>query len=219
MKQFRIKGVILDLDGTLLDSMQLWHEIDIQFLTENGIEPPEGISDIVSKMSIAEWADYFIREFRMPHTPEQVIRRIEELAYDAYANTIPLKPYVREFLNHWNAQKIPMGVATATYRSSAYAALERLNIAEDMQFILTSEEIPAGKTRPDIFLEAARLLGTRPEETLVVEDSLHCVETAADAGFLTAGVYDSAVTPENWKKMQKRCTITAQNLRELCSLL
>lgn len=215
----RIRGVILDLDGTLLDSMPLWHEIDLQFLTENGIEPPKNISDIVSKMSITEWAEYFIREFSMPFTPEYVIRRIEEMAETAYRETIPLKPHVTEFLDALDASGILYGIATATYRSSAWAALKRLGLADRMQFVLTGEDVSEGKTSPEIYLLAAQKLGSTPQETLVIEDALHCIRTASAADFLTAGVYDAAVKETEWEEMQNLCTATGLHLQEILAKL
>ena len=211
----KVRGVILDLDGTLLDSMPLWHEIDLQFLSENGIEPPENISEIVGKMSITEWAEYFIREFSMPYTPEYVIRRIEEMAETAYRESIPLKPHVSAFLDALDAAGLPYGIATATYRNSADAALRRLGLLDRMQFVLTGEDVQEGKTSPEIYLLAAARLGTAPEETLVVEDALHCVRTASAAGFLTAGVYDAAVLPEEWEEMRRICTVTGTDLMKL----
>lgn len=212
-------GVILDLDGTLLDSMPLWHEIDLQFLTENGITPPENISDIVGKMSITEWAEYFIHEFRMPHTPEQVIRRIEEMAETAYRETIPMKPHVTAFLDVLDAARIPYGVATATYRNSAWAALRRLGLADRMQFVLTGEDVSEGKTAPEIYLLAAEKLNAAPEHILVVEDALHCVKTASAAGFMTAAVHDNAALPEEWTEMQEICTVWGMDLAEILSKL
>lgn len=211
----QIRAVILDLDGTLLDSMPLWHEIDLAFLRENGIEPPDNISDIVGKMSITEWAEYFIREFSMPHTPQQVIRRIEEMAETAYRETIPLKPHVTAFLDALDGMGLPYGIATATYKNSAWAALRRLGLAERMQFVLTGEDVEGGKSTPEIYLRSAALLGSTPQETLVVEDALHCVQTAVSAGFLTAGVYDAAALPEEWQEMQRICTVSGEDLSEI----
>lgn len=186
-----IKGVIFDLDGTLIDSMKIWTKIDRKLLRENGVEniPPD-ISDRVRKMTIEESAQYFIDEFGFECTSEYIIKRIEELVRIEYEENIPLKSYAAEFLDYLDEKKIPYGVATATYKGLAEAVLKRCGIWEQMRFLLTEVEYPLGKNFPDIFLGGAERLGLEPEEVLVVEDSLHCIETVAKAGFITAGVYD-----------------------------
>jgi len=186
-----IKGVIFDLDGTLIDSMKIWTKIDRRLLRENGVEniPPD-ISDRVRKMTIEESAQYFIDEFRLECTNEYIIKRIEELVRTEYEENIPLKPYAKEILDFLDEKGVPYGVATATYKGLAEAVLKRCGIRERIQFLLTEIEYPLGKNFPDIFLGGAKRLGSEPEEVLVVEDSLHCIETAAKVGFVTAGIYD-----------------------------
>ncbi|MBQ8348872.1 MAG: HAD family phosphatase [Ruminococcus sp.] len=186
-----IKGIIFDLDGTLIDSMKIWTKIDRRLLRENGVEniPPD-ISDRVRKMTIEESAQYFIDEFRLECTIEYIIKRIEELVRTEYEENIPLKPYAKEILDFLDEKGVPYGVATATYKGLAEAVLKRCGIRERIQFLLTEIEYPLGKNFPDIFLGGAKRLGSEPEEVLVVEDSLHCIETAAKAGFVTAGIYD-----------------------------
>lgn len=191
-----VRGVIFDLDGTLIDSMSVWNTIDIAFLKENGIEnPPVDISDIVRKMTVDESSEYFITRFGLSCTKDYVIKRIEELVKIQYEEKIPMKPHVTELLDYLDGRGIPYGVATATYKSLAEAVLRRLGILERMSFLLTDEEFPMGKTSPDIFLHGAELMRLNPEEVLVIEDSLHCIETAAKAGFITMGVYDEVSAP------------------------
>lgn len=214
-----IQGVILDMDGTLIDSMSIWHEIDIRFFAENGLEIPEGLSEMVNKMSMEEWANYFISEFHIQNTPEGVTKRIEEMAAEYYEQTIPLKPYVTEFLDFLDAQGLVYGVATATYRSSATAALQRLGILERMQFLLTAEDIPGGKTTPAMYLEAAKLLGTPPSETLIVEDALHCVQMAVQSGFPAAGVYDKCCPPSEWAEICRISTMHGEHLQSIAEQL
>ena len=110
-----IKGVIFDLDGTLLDSMTVWSSIDREFLIENGItDPPPEVSDVVKKMTVDQSSQYFIDRFGLSCTKEYVIKRIEDMVRQRYEEQIPLKPHVTELLDFLDSRGIPYGVATAT---------------------------------------------------------------------------------------------------------
>ena len=210
-----IKGIIFDLDGTLIDSMQIWYEIDKRFLMENGVEnPTRDISEKVKKMTVVQSSDFFIREFNLKCTREYVIQRIEELVRIEYEENIPLKPYAIELLDYFDSRGIPYGIATATYSSVAEAVLKRHRIYDKMKFLLTDAEYPKGKKFPDIFLGAAEILGTKPNETLVVEDSLHSIVTAKNAGFITAAVYDKASAPDR-HEIEKLSNYYFLSLKEL----
>lgn len=186
-----IKGVIFDLDGTLIDSMNVWYDTDRKFLQENGVDnPPDDISDRVKKLTIDKAAELFIREFGLKCTVSYIIERIEEIVRNEYFCNIPLKSGVSEVMDFLDSRNVPYGVATVTYRSLAVAALKRLEIYDRLQFLLTSAEFPHGKKNPDMYLKCAEIMGLIPENVLIVEDSLHCIETAKAAGFITAGVYD-----------------------------
>lgn len=213
-----IKGIIFDLDGTLLDSMGMWFDIDRRFLMECGVEdPPESISWKVKQMTIETAAEYLVREFGLGMTPEQVIRRIGELVREEYLHNIPLKKGAAELLRFLDEKGIPYGVATATYKELAEAALKRCGVYDRLRFLLTDREYPNGKGFPDIFLGAAELLGAEPAEVLVAEDSIHCVETANNAGFVTAAVYDEASAKE-WDKMKAAATYSFTELGEIRTL-
>ena len=214
-----ITGAILDMDGTLIDSMGIWHEIDKRFFAEHNLVPPEGISNQVNKMTMQEWANYFTTEFHIGMTGEQVIHRIGEMCFEYYAEIIPLKPYVTEFLDFLDSYHIPYGIATATYRKSAEAALKRLGILNRMQFVLTAEEVPSSKKTPEMFLQSAERLNSAPEQTLVVEDSLHCIETAVKGGFPVIAVQDASVPPHEQSKIQELADLYGQNLHEIIEKL
>ena len=141
------------------------------------------------------------------------------MCYEYYADIIPLKPYVTEFLDFLDSYQIPYGIATATYRKSAEAALKRLGILDRMQFILTAEEVPSSKKTPEMFLKAAERLNSAPENTLVAEDSLHCIETAVKGGFPVIAVHDNSVPPHEQIKIQELADIYGKDLKELIQKL
>ncbi|MBQ8298224.1 MAG: HAD family phosphatase [Ruminococcus sp.] len=213
-----IKGVIFDLDGTLIDSMSVWNDVDRTFLKECGIDdPPSDVSERVRKMTVDESAEFFISEFGLDCTKEYVINRIEELVRIQYEEIIPLKPGAAELLDYLDEKAVPYGVATATYRRLAESVLKRLGIYERMKFLLTDSDFPAGKTSPDIYFGAAELLGFEPSEILVAEDSLHCVETASAAGFFTVGVYDE-VSASDRDEIKKLASVYVNGLEEIIKL-
>lgn len=214
-----IKGVVFDLDGTLIDSMKVWSSVDRKFLRECGIyDPPKDISDIVKKMTIVESSKYFISEFSLNYSVEYIINRIEELVRIEYEENIPLKPDVIEVLDYLKKNKISCGVATATYKKLAEAVLKRHGIYDRFQFLLTEIEYPMGKTSPDIFLGAAERMGLYPNEVLVAEDSLHCIETASEAGFFTVGVYDEASSADR-EAIAKKSSAYVMRLGDICKLI
>ncbi|MDE5771570.1 MAG: HAD family phosphatase [Ruminococcus sp.] len=214
-----IKGVIFDLDGTIIDSMNIWCNIDHAFLKENGIEnPPADVSDKVKKLTIDDAAKYFINNFGLKCTVKYIVDRIEELVRIEYEENIPLKPYVNEVLDILDRKNIPYGIATATYRSLAESVLKRLGIYRRFRFLLTESEYPRGKNFPDIYIGGAEHLGFSPNEVLVVEDSLHCIETAVKAGFVTVGVYDE-VSAEERDIMERISDYYFESLDKIESIL
>ncbi len=212
------KGIIFDLDGTLLDSMHCWENVDRSFLLENEITPPEGISDIVKKMTIQDSAMYFKTQFKLKQSCEDIINRVEEMVREHYFNTIQLKNGGYELIHEFKKMGYRLCVATATYKSLAEAALKRLGIYECFDSLLTCSDIGAGKDKPDIYIKSAEKMGCDIKNTLVIEDSLHCIETAENSGFKTIAVYDE-VSANEWNEICSKAWKNVKDLSEISDLL
>lgn len=192
-----IKGIIFDLDGTLLDSMTMWHDVDRRFLERYDITPPEGFSDRIRALSFKESSELFVREFRLPCTPEEVMDGIFNMVEGEYRLTLPLKSGAEEFLLVLDNKKLPYCIATATCREWAESCLERLKLSDRIKFMLTCDEVGKSKDDPRIFKLCAERLNLSPEEIIVVEDSFHGIQSAKSAEFYTVGIYDSASERES----------------------
>jgi len=182
---------IFDMDGTLVDSMGYWNRLADEYLEKHGIPP---LSQELKEESIAltmeGTAQLFIREFGLPTTPEQIAREVNGLMEQHYRADVPLKPGATVCLERLKAAGVKMCVASSTAPDLLELCLYRLGVRDCFQFLLSCEEVGVGKTRPDVYLEAARRLGGTPEETVIFEDILVAARTAKKAGFTLGVIYD-----------------------------
>lgn len=204
------QAFIFDLDGTLLDSLGMWSELTSRFLRANGIAPPPDIDRMVKPMTVSEATAYVIQQFHLPLTVEDAIRQVGQMATDAYLHELELKPGAIRFLKAAAEHQIPCALATVTYPALLPALLQKHGIAPYFRTVLTAEHFPEGKSNAEMYLEAARQLGTAPEDTLVFEDALYAAKTAKSAGFPVIGIRDAAA-PEEWAELETVCESVADN--------
>ena len=214
MEHNTLQGVIFDLDGTLLDSTGMWRQVDGRLMAHYGKEVPPDLSETVQRMSIEEFSQFFVEEFDLPVTREQIAQQVADMVAEEYREKLQLKPHVPEILDWLDQQDIPYGVATATYGELAEAALKRLHVWERLAFLLTEQEAGAPKTQPRIFQLAAQKLHLGRRQIAVVEDSLHALEGAKNGGFFTIGIAD----PENapvWKEICATATVHIHDILDM----
>ena len=94
----KFKGAIFDLDGTVLDSMDVWERVDIAFLDKRGFAVPEDYAVKICSMSFAEAAVYTADLFSLPENPEDIISEWNSMAIDEYSHRVGMKPFVLDYL-------------------------------------------------------------------------------------------------------------------------
>ena len=211
-----IKAAIFDLDGTLLDSTDMWENLGERFLISLEIEPKGGLRDEIWDMSLPESAAFFKREYAVSLSEEEIIARLNELSESVYTKDAPLKSGVKRLLGSLQMLDIKCALATAADKNLAEAALARTGISESISGIFSCSEYGA-KTAPYTFLKAAELLGANPREIVVFEDSLSAVQTAKSAGFITAAVFDKS--EKNPDLLRETADFYGETLDELRKLI
>lgn len=184
------KAVIFDLDGSLVDSMWLWKEIDIEFLAERGLTLPEEFQHEIEGMSFTETALYSIQRFGLTESVEELKEIWNRMAMDKYTYEVGFKPGADEFLQYCREQDIRLGIATSNSRELVTAVSDALGLHRFMDTVVTSCDVKRGKPAPDVYLEAARQLAVLPQNCLVFEDVPAGILAGKNAGMTVCAVAD-----------------------------
>ena len=208
-----IRGAIFDLDGVLLDSMEIWNDLGARYLQKLGVQPEPGLRDILFSMSMEQGAEYMKEQYQLNKTAEEVLDGIQEMLQDFYFYEVKAKEGAKELLAFLQEKGVPMTAATSSPREHVTRALKRNGLYDFLKRIDTTSEVGESKHSPLIYQQAAQFLGTAPEETLVFEDSLYALQTAKNAGFRAIGVYD-AEGETNQAGVEETGEVYLKNLRE-----
>lgn len=196
------KAVIFDLDGTLVDSMWMWKSIDIEYLKRYNIDLPSDLQSAIQGMSFSETAEYFKERFQLEDSIDKIKADWNQMAWDKYANEVPLKAGVAQFLEQLKEQGIKMGIATSNSRELVDLVTKKQNIHSYFQSIRTSCEVEKGKPSPDIYLLVANDLQVKPSECLVFEDVVQGIMAGKNANMTVCAVEDDYSVMDIKKKQE-----------------
>ncbi len=215
----QIKGIIFDMDGTLVDSMGYWRHIGTLCLESLGKQPEqEEFDQLVYRMRTSEIMELFAR-YGIKISSRKDYENIYYSAMKPCYEKVEPMPGILDILRLFQSQGLKMCVATATRSDVAVPVLERLGIMPFMEFLLCCDDVKAGKDKPDIYLEAARRMGLAVSETVVFEDAAYCVETAKTAGFSVVGIQDTTASPDEVEMVRQKSDIFLENYAQLLKML
>ena len=185
-----IKGAIFDLDGTLVDSMWVWAQIDIDYLKTKGHLAPSDLKDDIVHLSFSQTAAYFKERFKINDSIDTILTDWHNMAFDHYSNNVKLKAGVKKFLKKLKDRKIKIALATSNSVPLLEACLKNNEIYDYFDSITTTDEVSRGKNYPDVYLLAASKINVTPENCLVFEDILPAVKGAKAANMKVIAVRD-----------------------------
>lgn len=186
-----IEAVIFDLDGSLVDSMWIWHEIDVEYLGRYGLRVPDDLQHMIEGFSFTETAQYFKERFELPASVDEIRRTWNEMACDKYMHEVPLKPGVAAFLDICRRDGIKLGIATSNSRELVTKVADSHGLHDYFSCIMTSCDVGKGKPAPDIYLAVAGQLAVSPAACLVFEDIAAGILAGKAAGMKVCAVEDA----------------------------
>ena len=209
-----INAVIFDMDGTLIDSTGLWHEIDKMFFAKRGMDLPKDYAQKIVHLGLSQAAVLTKELYGIKESPEEIIQEWRQMAIDFYRNDVELKEGAIEVLELFKRKGLKLAIATANDAELYMPCVERLGIGKYFDFIADVNACKEGKESGKIYLLLIKQMNTLPENTLVLEDMPTCLKAVYGLGFMTVAVYDNASKDYDEDK-KNNSHLFINNLREL----
>ena len=188
-----VKGIIFDMDGTMVDSLPYHHEAWKIFFNENKVENfSEKLKDYKGGGTLdlmkAVYGDrYSLKELKkMSDEKEIIFRRIYK------GNIMPIKGF-KKFLNDVKSRNILVGLASNAIRKNVSLIIKELEIYDDFDSIICGDEVDNGKPNPEMFNKTIDRFKINKNECLIFEDSLEGIKAAKYSNINVIGITSSSL--------------------------
>jgi HAD superfamily hydrolase (TIGR01509 family) len=190
-----IEAVVFDLDGVLIQTEEVWHDVREGLARERGGRYDRGAQRAMMGMSAPEWARYMHEHVGVPDPPEQIAAEVVARMEQRYRERLPLIDGAVEAVQRL-ADRWPLGLASSSNRPLIDLVLDRSGLGRSFRATVSSEEVARGKPAPDVYLAACRLLGVEPVRAAAVEDSHAGIRSAKAAGMRVVAIPNESFPPD-----------------------
>ncbi len=205
METRKINGVIFDQDGLLFDTERISIKAWDLAGNELGFHLEESFLCTIRGANANDAARRFKERFGDEYDFLKLRGRKQEIFVKMLREMeMPVKPGVKELLTYLREKGYKIAMATASAREYSMDNLRLAGIDEFFDHVITGDMVKEAKPNPEIFLKAAEALGEKPENCLVLEDSLNGVEAGIKGGFVTVMVPDLTQPDEELRQRVDR---------------
>ncbi len=229
------KLIIFDLDGTLINSVGIWNEVDRRFIKSFGYDPDgtdvQAQRDAMlrkfkaSDTPYRDYCKYMGEKYNSPLSPDELVRLRYEIADELVVNDVHYKPYADEFIKELKKRGFLLAIASTTLRSNLEVYLTRNKkiieaapLDSIFDLILTREDATEMKPSPEIYNRVVEHFGLDKSECIIFEDSLIGVEAANAAGIDVVAVYDEH-SERDRDELTRRSIAYFENYKELMEII
>lgn len=197
LHESRVRGVLWDMDGTLVDSGALHFDAWRAIMEELG----RTITRADFDATFGQRNDAILRRWFDPSIPVAQIERIGEAKEAYYRDLVrergiaPL-PGAQRCLERLHADGWRQAIASSGPRANAETIIVVVGWEGVFDAVVSAEDVTHGKPHPEVFLAAAAKLGVEPASCVVVEDAPPGLEAGRRAGMATLGVLSTHPTLE-----------------------
>jgi HAD superfamily hydrolase (TIGR01509 family) len=212
-----MKAVAFDMDGLMFDTEDVYWKAASALLERRGEAYTPELCAAVMGRTPQYCFELFKERFGFSETWQELQRESEDFFLEFLNDGFSAMPGLFELLEYLETKKIPKGVCTSSAVRLVSEVLRQKNLAGRFDFVLTAEDITHGKPDPEIYLKAAAKFEIKPEEMLVLEDSVAGCQAADNAGAFPVVVL--AQHNKNGDFSTARFVVPSLNVKEVIALL
>ena len=188
-------AVIFDMDGLLVDSEPVWHEVEIELIESCGYVYADEVREMGVGMRVDEFAAILQRHYpKLGDSPAAIEKAITTRMLQLPAERVRPRPGAEEVVRYIADLGIPRAIASSSSQVIIEHFVGLMGWAEQIPQRYSAEFVQRGKPAPDIYLHAAAQLGCSPESCLALEDSRLGTKAALAAGMTCFTVPDLSHT-------------------------
>jgi HAD superfamily hydrolase (TIGR01509 family) len=181
------RGLFLDLDGTLADSLGVMRQAYGRFLRRVGAAPSDEEFESLNGPPLPEIVRLLKARWEIEGAESDLLGVYEALVDEAYEAVAPAD-HALEALTAARRRGWIVGVVTSNSQLRTRRWLARVGLASEVSLIVAGEDAPRGKPAPDPYRKALQISGADPTLSLAVEDSLSGVTAALAADLTTLAI-------------------------------
>ncbi len=211
-----VKSVIFDMDGVIIDSEIVHANANIKIFHELGIETELDYWFTYVGCSLPDIMDKILKDFDLSLSKEE----LEQCFIDGGKKYVKQSEYIEvpgtiKLIHDLKALGYPLAIASSSSPEAIQRVLSQLKIENCFHSISSGTQVAHSKPEPDVFLQAARLLGTDPAECMVIEDATVGIQAANSAGMASIGF----VNPNSGTQDLHHATYIVHHMSECLALI
>jgi HAD superfamily hydrolase (TIGR01509 family) len=189
-----LKGVIFDLDGTLLDTMPIWDAAIAETYAAAQVPYDHEIYRRIMRSTITDVTTELKAEYQIAASVDEILEPLQENFLRRVREVqIEKKPGAEEFLQTLSTAGVPFALATSSWSDVVHEVLALVGWKDRFSFVATGDDIDDDKPAPDIYQHAARLIDCGPQTCVAFEDAPKGVASAKAAGMKVVGIFDPRI--------------------------